>query len=32
MKMEIKNEQKEKVNRSETQDYQILDQTQEVSA
>ena len=32
MKMEIKNGQKEKVNRSETQDSQILDQTQEVSA
>ena len=28
----IKNREKEKVNRSETQDYQILDQTQEVSA
>ena len=28
----IKNREKEKVNRSETQHYQILDQTQEVSA
>ena len=28
----IKNREKEKVNRSETQDHQILDQTQEVSA
>ena len=28
----IKDREKEKVNRSETQDYQILDQTQEVSA
>ena len=28
----IKNREKEKVNRSKTQDYKILDQTQEVSA
>ena len=28
----IKNRQKEKVNRAGTQDHQILDQTQEVSA
>ena len=30
--MEIKNGQKEKVNKSATQDYQHLNQTQEVSA